>query len=161
MVKQNRTITSESPSFLSPPHFLFSLHLSFCCFSFFIFSPYNFGCQHHCLTYSLFYYNLLVFFYDGVIYTLLWLVTFKCIHCPFLHAANAGVPGRLPRRPFVILLGLTGPWPDVGYKSNQRLGGEVATMYHANPLHPHQGPSFSALMDIDTDCSLSDGCILS
>lgn len=97
----------------------------------------------------------------GLFIPFLWPVTFKCIHCPFLHAANAGVPRQLPRRPLVILLGLTGPWPDVGYKSNQRLGGEVATMHQVNPLCPHQGPSFSALIDIDNDCSLSDGCILS
>lgn len=43
----------------------------------------------------------------------------ESIDCLLVPSANVGVPRWLPSRPFVILLGLTGLWPDMGYKSNQ------------------------------------------
>ena len=46
--------------------------------------------------------------------------------CLLVPSANVGVPRWLPSRPFVIPFGLTGLWPDVGYKSNQMFGGEDA-----------------------------------
>lgn len=48
----------------------------------------------------------------------------ESIDCLLVPSANVGVPRWLPSRPFVILLGLTGLWPDMGYKSNQMFRGE-------------------------------------
>lgn len=79
-------------------------------------------------------------------------VWFKSIDCAIvrLHiSANTGVHWWLLSRPLVILLGLPGLWPDMCFKSYQKLWAEDAGMCHLE--RPLQGPSALSLTDIDTD----------
>ena len=70
---------------------------------------------------SVFIVNFFIFFATMRRYILGQPVSIDCLLVP---SANVGVPRWLPSRPFEILLGLTGLWPDVGYKSNQMFRGE-------------------------------------
>lgn len=118
------------------------------CSSFLSCPPCTSGCFFHCLSYILFIWVMIKFCAMMGQYILPCPVWFKCIDCPLVPlyiSANIGVPWWLPSQPFVILLSLTGLWPDTGYKSNQKLRGQDTGMC------PHQGPSAPLLIDTDVD----------